>query len=166
MCIPVLSKVKTAGSPKGPSMEGGWMVRVTFGWSIYDVVRNDDKTPKSYRNSLVTKQNTLGAIMGCPFHSWVTFGNWVTLFAQHWCVMPCLCWFQFESMDERQLKMIFDGQTAIHQTMRELHRKLDEVVGRQERTMSQISLMGTGSVQPSGTGSAGVSWMNWCSEFI
>jgi len=53
----------------------------------------------------------------------------------------------FESMDERQLKLIFDGQNGIHTTIRELHKKLDEVVGRQERTMSQISLMSQGTGQ-------------------
>lgn len=51
---------------------------------------------------------------------------------------------QFESQDERQLKQIFDGQNAIHMTVRDLHRRLDEVIGRQERTLSQIAYMSQG----------------------
>lgn len=35
-------------------------------------------------------------------------------------------------------------------TIRELNRKLDEVIGRQERTLSQISLIGNNVAQPSG----------------
>ena len=56
---------------------------------------------------------------------------------------------QFESQDSRELKQIFEGQSHIHGTIRELNRKLDEVIGRQERTLSSISMMGTG-VAPSG----------------
>ena len=41
--------------------------------------------------------------------------------------------------------MIFDGQNAIHNTMRILHQRLDEIVGRQERTLSQITMIQTGA---------------------
>ena len=40
----VLSKVQNRGSPNGPPMVDGWVVHITFGWSVYVVVRNDDKT--------------------------------------------------------------------------------------------------------------------------
>jgi len=55
----------------------------------------------------------------------------------------------FEDQGARELKQIFEGQNVISTHVRDLHRKLDEVIGRQERTLSQISLMGqqTGSVQ-------------------
>ena len=47
------------------------------------------------------------------------------------------------------MKQIFEGQNYIGQNVRDLHRKLDEVIGRQERTLSQLSLMGSqvGGVQ-------------------
>ena len=41
---PVLSKVQNRGSPNRPPMVDGWVVRIIFGWSVYVVVRNDDKT--------------------------------------------------------------------------------------------------------------------------
>ena len=40
----VLSKVQNRGSPNGPPMVDGWVVRITFGWSVYAMDRNDDKT--------------------------------------------------------------------------------------------------------------------------
>ena len=43
----VLSKVENPGSPNGPSTVDHWVVRVTFRWSIYDVVRNDNETTVS-----------------------------------------------------------------------------------------------------------------------
>jgi len=46
--------------------------------------------------------------------------------------------------------MIFDGQNAIHNTVRLLHQRLDEVIGRQERTLSQLTL-----IQSGGGGAAG-----------
>ena len=42
--IAVLSKVQNRWSPNGPPMVDGWVVRITFGWSVYVVVRNDNKT--------------------------------------------------------------------------------------------------------------------------
>ena len=54
---------------------------------------------------------------------------------------------QYEGQDVRELKMIFDGQNSIHDTVRHIHRKLDEVIGRQEQTLSQVSNLGrTGGV--------------------
>ena len=40
----VLSKVQIPRSPNGPPMVDDWVVRITFGWSVYVVVRNDNKT--------------------------------------------------------------------------------------------------------------------------
>ena len=37
--------------------------------------------------------------------------------------------------------MIFEGQTFIHETIRQLHQKLDEVMGRQEITLSQVNAL-------------------------
>lgn len=45
----------------------------------------------------------------------------------------------FETDSQRELRQIFQGQNQIFQVIRELSTKLDEVVGRQERTMSLIS---------------------------
>lgn len=45
----------------------------------------------------------------------------------------------FESDNQRELRQIFQGQNQIYETIRELSKKLDEVVGRQERTLSLIS---------------------------
>ena len=59
--------------------------------------------------------------------------------------------FQFEEQGARELKQIFEGQNYIGKTVNDLHRKLDEVIGRQERTLSQLSIMSqTGSVQAQG----------------
>ena len=44
MPLTVLSKVQNRQSPNGPPMVDGWVVRITFGWSVYVVVRNDNKT--------------------------------------------------------------------------------------------------------------------------
>ena len=40
----VLSKVQNRGSPNRPRMVDGWVVRITFGWSVYVVLRNYNKT--------------------------------------------------------------------------------------------------------------------------
>ncbi|CAG9860160.1 unnamed protein product [Phyllotreta striolata] len=50
----------------------------------------------------------------------------------------------YESDSQRELRQIFQGQNQIYEVMRELNKKIDEVVGRQERTMSLISQQGTG----------------------
>lgn len=58
---------------------------------------------------------------------------------------------QFEEQGARELKQIFEGQNYIGKTVNDLHRKLDEVIGRQERTLSQLSIMSQpGSVQVQG----------------
>lgn len=42
------------------------------------------------------------------------------------------------------MRQIFQGQSQIYEVIKELGRKLDEVVGRQERTMSLISQQSSG----------------------
>ncbi|CAG9764058.1 unnamed protein product [Ceutorhynchus assimilis] len=45
----------------------------------------------------------------------------------------------YESDNQRELRQIFQGQNQIYEIIKELNRKLDEVVGKQERTMSLVS---------------------------
>ncbi|XP_066270184.1 protein ERGIC-53-like [Branchiostoma lanceolatum] len=63
----------------------------------------------------------------------------------------------FEREEERELRLIFEGQEKIHKTVRDLQRKLDEIIGRQERTLSlvgavQQNMPSAGSVQAAGAG--------------
>lgn len=48
---------------------------------------------------------------------------------------------QFEAQEIRELKMILDGQNEIHRSLKTLVSKLDEVVGRQEREISMLTLI-------------------------
>lgn len=50
----------------------------------------------------------------------------------------------YESESQRELRQIFNGQSQMFDALRELHRKLDEIVGRQERALSLISQIGQG----------------------
>ncbi|XP_071452215.1 protein ERGIC-53 isoform X2 [Hetaerina americana] len=45
----------------------------------------------------------------------------------------------YETDQQRELRQIFSGQSQMFDVMKELSRKLDEVVGRQERTLSMLS---------------------------
>ncbi|XP_012540603.1 protein ERGIC-53 [Monomorium pharaonis] len=56
----------------------------------------------------------------------------------------------FETENQRELRQIFNGQSQMFDALRELHRKLDEIVGRQERTLGLISQLGQGGVQVAG----------------
>ncbi|XP_017884297.2 protein ERGIC-53-like, partial [Ceratina calcarata] len=63
----------------------------------------------------------------------------------------------FETDNQRELRQIFSGQSQMFEALRELNRKLDEIVGRQERSLSLISQLQVGGVQVSGqTGGQGV----------
>lgn len=53
----------------------------------------------------------------------------------------------FESDNQRELRQIFQGQNQIYEVVKELGRKIDAVVGRQERTLSLISQQASGVVQ-------------------
>ncbi|KDR19213.1 Protein ERGIC-53 [Zootermopsis nevadensis] len=58
----------------------------------------------------------------------------------------------FESDNQRELRQIFTGQSQMFEVLRELNRKLDEVVGRQERTLSLLSSVQASGAQPVATG--------------
>ncbi|KAJ4443884.1 hypothetical protein ANN_05671 [Periplaneta americana] len=58
----------------------------------------------------------------------------------------------FESDNQRELRQIFTGQSQMFEVLRELNRKLDEVVGRQERTLSLLSSVQATGGQPVATG--------------
>ncbi|KAI4467075.1 vesicular mannose-binding lectin [Holotrichia oblita] len=45
----------------------------------------------------------------------------------------------FESDNQRELRQIFQGQSQMFEVLKDLSRKLDEVIGRQERTLSLVS---------------------------
>jgi len=53
----------------------------------------------------------------------------------------------YESDNQRELRQIFSGQSQMFDQVRVLSQKLDEVVGRQERTLSMLSSIQNG-VQP------------------
>ena len=56
----------------------------------------------------------------------------------------------FETDNQRELRQIFSGQSQMFDALRELNRKLDEVVGRQERSLSLISQLQLGGIQAGG----------------
>ena len=45
----------------------------------------------------------------------------------------------FEDDNIRELKQIFQGQSSMNEVMRDLHRKMDEIIGRQERSLSVLT---------------------------
>lgn len=51
----------------------------------------------------------------------------------------------YEDQDVKELRMIFDGQNEIHRLVKGLLFKLDEVIGRQERELSMLTLINQGS---------------------
>jgi len=56
----------------------------------------------------------------------------------------------FEDENIRELKQIFQGQSAMNEVLRDLHRKMDEIIGRQERSLSVLT-----AIQNSGVRSGG-----------
>jgi mannose-binding lectin 1 len=60
------------------------------------------------------------------------------------CTSKCFPSFQFEDQKERELKNIYQGQNMMHVTLKDLNRKLDMIIGQQERTLSQIGSIGGG----------------------
>lgn len=50
----------------------------------------------------------------------------------------------FETDNQRELIQIFAGQNHMSETLRELSKKLDEILGRQERSLSLISQLQLG----------------------
>ncbi|KAK6620012.1 hypothetical protein RUM44_006412 [Polyplax serrata] len=57
----------------------------------------------------------------------------------------------FESDNQRELRQIFSVQSQVFDVLKDLHRKLDEVIGRQERTLSLISQQPVAAGSPPGT---------------
>ncbi|OQV14933.1 Protein ERGIC-53 [Hypsibius exemplaris] len=53
---------------------------------------------------------------------------------------------QFENPQDRALRQIFDGQQFIHLAIQQLHKRIDEIIGRQERTLSAVSSITSGQV--------------------
>eukprot|EP00096_Caligus_rogercresseyi_P002019 TRINITY_DN1364_c0_g1_i2.p1 TRINITY_DN1364_c0_g1~~TRINITY_DN1364_c0_g1_i2.p1 ORF type:complete len:369 (-),score=126.45 TRINITY_DN1364_c0_g1_i2:1216-2322(-) len=49
-------------------------------------------------------------------------------------------WNNWFSDSDKELQQIFQGQSAIKDTITDLHRKMDEIIGRQERTLSLLSV--------------------------
>lgn len=52
----------------------------------------------------------------------------------------------FETDNQRELRQIFQGQSQIFELYKEVNRKIDEVIGRQERTLSLIAQQQSGVV--------------------
>lgn len=48
----------------------------------------------------------------------------------------------FESDNQRELRQIWQAQSSMTEVLRELSKKMDEVIGRQERTMGLLSVQG------------------------
>lgn len=53
----------------------------------------------------------------------------------------------YDSPQQRELRQIFEGQAHMFEGLKAMHRKLDEMLGRQERTLSLVS-----GIQQSGAG--------------
>lgn len=49
----------------------------------------------------------------------------------------------FETDSQRELGQIFAGQSKMFDALRDIQRKMDEIVGRQERTLGLISTIQT-----------------------
>nr|CAD7426623.1 unnamed protein product [Timema monikensis] len=61
----------------------------------------------------------------------------------------------YESDNQRELRQIFTGQSQMFDALKELNRKLDEVVGRQERTLSLLSSVAAGGAPAIASGHPG-----------
>lgn len=58
----------------------------------------------------------------------------------------------FETDSQRELRQVFSVQSQMYEAIRVLSNKLDEVIGRQERTLSMLSSVnsGVGGALPAG----------------
>jgi mannose-binding lectin 1 len=65
----------------------------------------------------------------------------------------------YGSLADRELQQIFDGQSQMYEALKSLNRKLDEILGRQERTLSMIGSVGVGGGQPAQGGQGVVGTM-------
>ncbi|KAI1288452.1 Protein ERGIC-53 [Halotydeus destructor] len=57
---------------------------------------------------------------------------------------------EYETLGERELQQIFDGQSQMYEALKTLNRKIDEIIGRQERTLSMVGSLSSGGVAPQG----------------
>jgi len=65
-------------------------------------------------------------------------------------------WGVFEDDSVRELKQIFQGQSSMNEVLRDLHRKMDEIIGRQERSLSILNSVQSGGMpQVQGGGGGG-----------
>lgn len=48
-------------------------------------------------------------------------------------------WDNWFSDQDKELQQIFQGQSEMKNVLSDLHRKMDEIIGRQERTLSMMS---------------------------
>lgn len=61
---------------------------------------------------------------------------------------------EYESLGEREFQQVLHAQNEIHDVLKNLNHKLDEILGRQERSLSILSvLQASGYAAPSGTAS-------------
>ncbi|GAB0092585.1 Protein ERGIC-53 [Sergentomyia squamirostris] len=60
----------------------------------------------------------------------------------------------FESDNQRELRQIWQAQSQMTDVIKDLSRKMDEVIGRQERTLGLLSVGGQGAGVPSAGGGA------------
>ena len=51
---------------------------------------------------------------------------------------------QFDSQGEKEMRMIFEGQNALHHVVKDLSKKLDELLGRQEMVLTRVSQISSG----------------------
>ncbi|UYV62867.1 LMAN1 [Cordylochernes scorpioides] len=56
-----------------------------------------------------------------------------------WCMLVLHLYVQYEGQQQQELKQIFQGQSHIFEVVKGLSRKMDEIIGRQERLMSMVS---------------------------
>ncbi|CAO1314733.1 unnamed protein product [Diamesa tonsa] len=56
----------------------------------------------------------------------------------------------FESDNQRELRQIWEAQSTTSEVLKELSKKLDEVIGRQERTLGLLSVGGQQQIQQGG----------------
>ena len=54
----------------------------------------------------------------------------------------------FEDDNVRELKQIFQGQSAMNEVLRDLHRKMDSIIERQERSLTLLNGVKSGGGQP------------------
>ncbi|XP_013776768.1 protein ERGIC-53-like [Limulus polyphemus] len=59
---------------------------------------------------------------------------------------------EYESHQQRELRQIFQGQSQMFEMMKGVHRKLDEVIGREERVLSMLSAVQVGGAAGGGGG--------------